>query len=115
MRENDWVPPQVRDDTMEGQNIGPAGRHAERWSRTAKDIKALHARFNEWLDSDLDEITVVPEGERLEQGATYIDLRDDPPEEFVATGGLQAGADNWYVPKDDVPYQIWNRLLGRPR
>jgi len=115
VRENDRVPPQVGAGTMEGQNIGATGDHAERRSRTAKDVKALHDRFNDWLDSDLDEIPILPEGARLEQGATYIDLKDDRALEFVATGGMQAAADNWYVAKDNVPYQLWNRLLGRRR
>lgn len=115
VRENDRVPPQVGAGTMQGQNIGAKGDHAHTWPRTAKDVKALHARFSDWLDSDLDEIPVLPEGTRLEQDGTYIDLAVDEPEEFVATGGMEAGPDNYYVAKSDVPYQIWNRLLGRPR
>jgi hypothetical protein len=115
VRERDRVPPQVGAGTMEGQNIGATGDHPEKQSRTAKDVKDLHARFSDWLDSDLEEIPVVPEGARLEQGATYVDLREDSPEEFVATGGMQAGSDHCYVAKSEVPYQIWNRLLGRSR
>jgi hypothetical protein len=115
VRERDRVPPQVGAGTMEGQNFGAAGDHPEKRARTAKDVKDLHARFRDWLDSDLEEIPVLPEGTRLEQDATYIDLREDQPEEFVATGGMEAGPGNCYVPKSEVPYQIWNRLLGRPR
>ena len=115
IRENEWAPPPVKSGTMEGQSIGAAGEHAERWSRSPRDIKTLHARFQGWLDSDLEEIPIVPPGTRLEQGATYIDLRDDTPEEFTATGGMKAGSENWYVPKGDVPYHTWNHLLGRPR
>jgi hypothetical protein len=115
VKERDRVPPQVGAETMEGQNIGAAGEHPEKAARTAKDVKAVHQRFSEWLDSDLDQVPIMPAGARLEQGATYIDLNDQRPSEIVATGGMEAGADNLYVPKTDVPYQIWNRLLGERR
>ena len=90
-------------------------REQQRSSRTAKDVKELHARFNDWLDSDLDEIPVLPEGARLDQNATYVDLSLDEPVEFTATGDMEAGPGQFFVPKDDVPYQIWNRLRGRFR
>jgi len=112
VRQRDRVPPQVGAGTMEGQNIGATGEHPEKSSRTARDVKHLHARFNDWLDSDLDEIPIVPTGARLEQGAVYMDLAADPPAEFTATGGMAAREGQCVVPKSDVPYQIWNRLLG---
>jgi hypothetical protein len=58
---------------------------------------------------------VVSEGERLQQGATYVDLRRQPMEEFTARGDMTAGAANAYVPQDRVPYEIWNRLIGEPK
>jgi hypothetical protein len=112
LKERDRVPPQVGAGTMEGQNIGAAGEHLEKEARTAKDVKAIHARLRDWLDSDLDQVPILPEGARLEQGAAYINLKDGRPAEFVATGGMAAGSDHWYVPKSDVPYELWNRLLG---
>lgn len=27
-------------------------------------------------------------------------------------GGMEAGANNWYVPKTEVSYWLWNRLIG---
>ena len=55
---------------------------------------------------------VLPAGSRLEQNATYIDLRDPDRQEFTAMSGMEAGPDTWYVPKSEVPYELWNRLLG---
>jgi hypothetical protein len=55
---------------------------------------------------------VTAPGTRLEQGATYVDLRDPGRGEFTATGGMAAGPDDWYVAKDTVDYQLWNRLIG---
>jgi hypothetical protein len=126
IRERDRVLPQVGDsaadaddfdvdlnpETMQGQNLSPAGVHPQKRARTARDVKEVHARFRDWLDSDLEEIPVMPEGSRLEQGATYIDLRDEQPTEFTATGGMQVESGRLVVPKSDVPFEIWNRLIG---
>jgi hypothetical protein len=72
----------------------------------------LHARFSHWPDADLKQIPVLPAGSRLEQDATYIDLAAARPSEFTATANLEAGSGQSIVPKSEVPYQLWNRLLG---
>ena len=64
------------------------------------------------LDDALKQIPILWPDARLEQGATYIDLRDPRRREFTATGDMSAGEDNWYVPKDAVDYELWNRLIG---
>jgi hypothetical protein len=97
---------------MAGQNIGPAGAHPEKGTRTVYDVKELHARLSEWSDGDLKQIPVLPEGSRLEQNATYIDLMAATAHEFTATGSMEASAGHRYVPKSEVPYELWNRLLG---
>jgi hypothetical protein len=58
---------------------------------------------------------VLNAGARLQQGATYVDLAADPRHEFTATGDMSAGDDHAYAPKDRVPYEIWNRLLGEEK
>jgi hypothetical protein len=64
------------------------------------------------IDNDLKQIKVLPEGERLQQGATYIDLNDLDRGEFTATGNMRAREHNYYVPKDEVHYLLWNLLIG---
>jgi len=65
----------------------------------------LHSVLQDYTNAELKQIR-CPQG-RLEQGAKYIDLKDPaqslPP--WVWT-------DNWYVPKTEVDYQLWNRLAG---
>lgn len=99
-------------DAMAGQNIGTAGPHPELDARTAYDVKALHRRLVDFTDDELKQIPVLPQGSRLEQEATYIDLRAEQPVEFTARGDEEAGPQNWYVPKAVVPYPLWNRLLS---
>jgi hypothetical protein len=99
-------------DALAGQNIGVLGSHPEDDARTAYDVKELHRRLSGLSDAELKTIPVLPPGSRLEQGATYIDLRAADCREFRALGNMEAGRDNWYVPKDSVDYVLWNRLIG---
>ena len=97
-------------NAMAGQNLGLDNPHPEQSARTAYDLKEVHDSLRDLTDDGLKQIPVLPLGTRLEQGATYIDLRDPHRREFTATGDMEAGPDNWYVPKDSVDYQLWNRL-----
>lgn len=99
-------------NAMAGQNIGRDETQPEKNARTAYDLKPAHRRLADFTDDFLKQITVLHEGSRLQQGATYIDLNDLDRGEFTATGDMQAGPDTWYVPKTEVHYQIWNRLIG---
>jgi hypothetical protein len=78
----------------------------------AYDLKEAQRLLRDWSDDDLKGLPVMPEGSRLEQGATYVDLHDPDRREFTATGGMLAGPTNLYVPKSDVDYVLWNRLIG---
>ena len=81
-------------------------------SRTAYDLKDAHRMLEGITDDGLKQIPVLWPGTRLDQGATYIDLRDPERREFTATADMEAGPNNWYVPKHDVDYELWNRLIG---
>ena len=93
-----------------GLNRGVAGSHPETDAPTAYDLKGPHLRLQDLPDDDLKQIPVLPQGSTLEQGATYIDLHQPDPGEFTATADMTAGPNNWFVPKDAVPYPLWNRL-----
>jgi hypothetical protein len=101
-------------DYMEGQNIGAEDAERERNVRSAYDRKDVHRHLADaFTDDELKRIPVLPEGERLQQGATYLDLAGQRPHEFTALGDMSAGEGNRYVPKDEVPYPLWNRLSAR--
>ena len=97
---------------LAGQNVGPAASQHEKQARTAHDVKPLHRRLSGFSDDVLRQIPVLPPGARLQQGATYVDLNDPEAHEFVVTGDMAAGSNHYYVPKDEVDYQAWNRLIG---
>ena len=107
--ENAYWRQDLNPDYLEGQNIGLEEREDY---RNAYDIKDLHNRLQGYTDDELKQISILPVGARLEQGATYIDLRADDCREFTAMGDMEAGPDNWYVPKAEMDYQLWNRLIG---
>jgi hypothetical protein len=93
-----------------GQNYGGAGALSN--APTAYEVKGVHRQFHGFTDDELKRIPIVPPGTRLEQGAVYVDLQDPLLREFKATGDMEAQANSWYVPKSEVDYQLWNRLIG---
>ena len=96
-----------------GQNVDKIGPHPEKDNpRTAYDVKEAHRQLVDWTDDELKQIPLMPAGARLEQGATYVDLRDPARREFTATGEMQVPSDGLYVPKSEVDFRTWNRLLG---
>lgn len=78
---------------------------------TLPELVRLLADFNQ---DELDQIPVVQVGARLRPRAVYVDLRAPVRREFMADGQA-ATHDNAYVPKAEVEYELWNRLVGRPR
>jgi hypothetical protein len=94
----------------EENGAGTAEREVQ--LRTAYDVKEIHRSLSGFSDDDLKQIPILPEGTRLEQGATYIDLAEERPSEVKVNAGVVARAGQYYVPKDRVPYTIWNRLIG---
>jgi hypothetical protein len=112
--ENEYWELDLNPERGAGQNVGLEGPHPEKDEgvRTAYDLKPLHRRLEGYTDDELKGIPVLNPHTRLEQGATYIDLRDDQPQEFTARGYMEASDGNWFVPKSEVDYQLWNRLIG---
>lgn len=95
-----------------------AGRHSD--ARVDAEWTAFHLRkrgldLGGVNDEELERVPIVAEGEPLQPGATYADLMRQPPREFTAGGDMTAGAGHAYAPKDKVPYQLWNRLIGETK
>ncbi len=100
-------------DGLAGRNVDMQGPHPETDNPpTAYDVKEIHNKLQGFEDDELRSIPIMPEGSRLEQGAVYIDLMQDQPREFKAMGDMTAGRNNAYVPKANVDYVLWNRLIG---
>ncbi|MFW5740545.1 MAG: hypothetical protein ACOC1F_09285 [Myxococcota bacterium] len=97
-------------DHLAGQNIGAQDIDASDDVRPASDIKELTTALRGFTMDELREVPVLPEGARLQQGATYIDLRDEHRRPFTATGEMSASEGSWVVPKAHVPFEYWNRL-----
>ena len=100
---------------LAGQNIGGASDVGTQPEQTAFHLRKAGLDLGRIHDEELKQVPVLPEGTRLQQGATYIDLNEQPPQEFTARGDLAAQPGNAYVPKDRVPYEIWNRLIGEEK
>jgi hypothetical protein len=98
-------------ERMEGQNIGGASEQDEIGVRSARDVKPVHRALAGFSDDELKEIPVLEPGTRLREGASYVDLQHDRSP-FTARADMAVGADQAIVPKDRVPYALWNRLIG---
>ena len=102
-------------DHLAGQNAGQASDARVTEEGTAFHLRKRGAHFEGLDDEQLKGVPVVAEGERLQQGATYVDLRAQPRHEFTARGDMEATSGHAYVAKDRVPYEIWNRLIGEEK
>ncbi|BAU67204.1 hypothetical protein STA3757_46140 [Stanieria sp. NIES-3757] len=113
---NDQQPDQwqkdLNPDPMAGQNIGIEANEVDRYDQTAEDLKELHDRLNQFSKAELRQIPILKTGTRLKQGAVYIDLNDPSRQEITAMGDMSAEEDNLFVPKSEVGYMLWNRLIG---
>jgi hypothetical protein len=100
-------------DASKGVNWGLVGPHPEKNEpRTAKDLKELHNLLSALPDDEFERLPVLPVGSRLESKATYINLREATAQEFSAEGNEEVGENDLIVPKAEVDYQLWNKLLG---
>jgi hypothetical protein len=98
-------------DPQAGQNRGFARERIDE-AKTAFEVKEVNRRLSDFDDDALRSIPLVPAGERLQQGAVYINLREHDCREFKARGDQEVGPDDLIVPKAEVDYVTWNRLIG---
>jgi hypothetical protein len=95
-------------DRMAGQNIGEKEQ-----VRTAAEIKDITRRLRDFTNDELTQIPIVAPGQRLQQGAVYLDLRQGSTlKPITATGAMSADNGHLYVAKAETPYEIWNRLVA---
>ena len=112
-RDRDEFDKDLNPNPMAGQNTGVESIQPGRFERTAMDIDKLqHLEFS---DDELKQIPILKAGTRLQQGATYINLNDPEREEFTGVGDMTVDSNSLIVPKDQVGYLIWNRLIGEEK
>ncbi len=99
----------LRPDDFAGANYGLRSEPLDTGLR-ASDIKELYGKLADLTKDEMRDIVIMPLGERLEQGARYIDLMHLEQGEFVATADMVSDEDHYYVPKKHTDYVLWNRL-----
>ena len=90
------------------------GGHVDE-STLASNDKDLHAEMPDLDADDLERLSILTVGTRLDQGSTYVDLNalEDGP--FKALGDRTAGEDNRFVAKRDTDHEMWDRVVGQGR
>jgi hypothetical protein len=99
-------------DASKGINWGLAGPHPEKNARSAYDDKEVHRALRDFSDDELKRLVILPQGARLEANATYVNLRDPELHEITAEGNEDVGPADLIIPKAEVDYPLWNKLLG---
>ena len=99
-------------DIPAGQNLGSDMPQSENLGLSADALKDLHTRLPGLTDAELKSIPIEPEGYRLREGSTYVNLRDPDLKPFVATGGMQVEPGDAIAPKSATDYLVWNRIVG---
>jgi hypothetical protein len=99
----------LRPDEFAGANYGMRSEPQDEGLR-ARDIKELYGKLADLTNDELNNIVIIPLGERLEQGAKYIDLAHLENGEFTATASMISDEGHYYVPKKHTDYVLWNRL-----
>jgi hypothetical protein len=97
---------------MAGQNDGIETTPEGRYDLTAYEIDKLRDRLEDFNDDELKQIPVLKPGTRLQQGATYINLNDPQRQEYTGVADMSVDETDLIVPKSEVGYQLWNRLIG---
>ena len=95
-------------DNLAGENHGEG--LSQEVGLSAADVKELYGKLADLTNDELKNIPIVPIGSRLEQGATYLDLAHLEQDAFVATAGMVADENHYYVAKKATDYVLWNRL-----
>ncbi len=98
-------------DHMAGQNIGNGPATLDPHVKFASEHKEPTRELQDFTSDELREIPVLPAGARLLQDAVYVDLADPERRAFRATAQMVSRPEQYLVPKSDVPYMFWNRLL----
>lgn len=107
---DDWNK-DLNPDRLKGQNIGASSKPDNLRAYTAADIDVLAGRLNSFSRDELSQIPIIPVGTKLKQGAVYLDMRIPAPVPFTATADTQATELNYYTPKAEIPYELWDRLV----
>ena len=111
-RQSDQWQEDLNPNPTAGQNDGMETTEEGRYDRTAYEIEELRHKLSDFSDDELQRIPVLKSGTRLKQGATYINLNDPKREEYTGVADMSVDETNFIVPKSEVGYQLWNRLIG---
>lgn len=94
------------------QETPDAVRQGQMDGVAATDDKTVIATLPEMTQDELAELSMLPVGTPLEQGAVYLDLNKLDQGEFKAMGGMEVSAHDRIVAKKATDYELWNRLTG---
>lgn len=97
-------------EDLEG-NSPEAVREAHQ-NATAGDTKQVGQSLPELSSDQLSQLSILETGTPLEQGATYLNLKDRARGPFKAIGGQEVQKGDQIVAKKMTDYELWNAIAG---
>lgn len=97
-------------DASKGINRGEIG---EPPTMTARDSKQAQAILDNFSDDELRKVPILHQGSRLEAGAKYLKLARGARVEIQALGDEEVREDELIVPKKEIAFDLWNRLVSQ--
>lgn len=89
----------------------PTGGHGH--VTHGEEASKLKQRFD-WLrsftDTELGEIVFLREGDSMHSGEEYFDISNPERGVFHSSDGQMADESSRYVPKSEVPDNVWQKL-----
>jgi hypothetical protein len=81
---------------------------------TAADVaEAGRLLAADFRHDELHLVPILPAGTRLDDGATYLDLKTFGWKPFRARADQHAEPAQLLVPKSETGYEVWNRLIAK--
>jgi hypothetical protein len=93
-------------NNLAGMNHGMVGQHPEWEDRSADSVKELHIGLADLTNDQLVQLTILPEGSHLKQGAKYLDLEHLQQGEFVATARMTVNPGRRLIAMHDTDYLL---------
>lgn len=78
---------------------------------TAYECRDRLPELSAWMDDDSLKLIPIWKGPRFEHNKIYFDLDNPERGSFIAAGDEAPPTDWTYVCRDDVPEQVWARLV----
>lgn len=96
----------------QAREFGEGRDQEQKFMHEASELRRRFQWLERFTDDELREITIRAEGDELEPGNEYFDLSHPEAGIITAPTGKRVPHKSAYVPRNDVPEALWEKLLA---